>query len=53
MRRILVDERRWISEPRFLHALNYCILRIDLIASNHRLVLCSLGLVAKRSIPTG
>src|SRR5690349_16103716 len=24
MHRIVVDERRWISEPRFLHALNYC-----------------------------
>jgi chromate transporter len=26
MHRILVDERRWISEDRFLHALNYCML---------------------------
>jgi chromate transporter len=26
MHRILVDEKRWISEPRFLHALNYCML---------------------------
>src|SRR4051794_34081207 len=26
MHRILVDERRWISENRFLHALNYCML---------------------------
>ena len=26
MHRILVDERRWISERRFLHALNYCML---------------------------
>src|SRR3954453_17110312 len=26
MHRILVDERRWISEARFLHALNYCML---------------------------
>ena len=26
MHRILVDERRWISESRFLHALNYCML---------------------------
>jgi chromate transporter len=24
MHRILVEERRWISEARFLHALNYC-----------------------------
>ena len=24
MHRIVVEERRWISEPRFLHALNYC-----------------------------
>jgi hypothetical protein len=53
MRRILVDERRWISETLFLHALNYCMLRIDLVASNHRFVLCSVGLVAKRSSPTG
>lgn len=26
MHRILVDERRWIGEQRFLHALNYCML---------------------------
>ena len=26
MHRLLVDERRWISETRFLHALNYCML---------------------------
>ena len=26
MHRDLVDERRWISERRFLHALNYCML---------------------------
>src|SRR5215468_9712272 len=26
MHRILVDEKRWIGENRFLHALNYCML---------------------------
>jgi len=26
MHRILVDEKKWISEGRFLHALNYCML---------------------------
>src|SRR5881409_392978 len=26
MHRILVEERRWIGEERFLHALNYCML---------------------------
>src|SRR5213596_4391469 len=26
MHRILVEEERWISESRFLHALNYCML---------------------------
>ena len=26
MHRFLVEERRWISEQRFLHALNYCML---------------------------
>src|SRR5215510_11761410 len=26
MHRILVDEKRWISEERFLHALNFCML---------------------------
>ncbi|MBM3985049.1 MAG: chromate efflux transporter [Planctomycetes bacterium] len=26
MHRILVEEKRWISERRFLHALNYCML---------------------------
>ena len=27
MHRILVEEKRWIGETRFLHALNYCMLR--------------------------
>ena len=26
MHRVIVDERRWVSEPRFLHALNFCML---------------------------
>jgi chromate transporter len=26
MHRILVDEKKWVSEPRFLHALNFCML---------------------------
>ena len=26
MHRILVDEKHWVSESRFLHALNYCML---------------------------
>ena len=26
MHRVLVDEKRWISEARFMHALNYCML---------------------------
>ncbi len=26
MHRIVVDEKRWVSEHRFLHALNYCML---------------------------
>src|ERR1700750_2997667 len=26
MHRILVDEKRWLGETRFLHALNYCML---------------------------
>src|SRR3989304_5213646 len=26
MHRVLVDEKRWVSENRFLHALNYCML---------------------------
>lgn len=26
MHRILVDEKRWVSESQFLHALNYCML---------------------------
>ncbi|MFV0444453.1 MAG: chromate efflux transporter [Planctomycetaceae bacterium] len=26
MHRIIVDEQRWLSEDRFLHALNYCML---------------------------
>jgi chromate transporter len=26
MHRILVEEKNWISESRFLHALNYCML---------------------------
>ena len=26
MHRIVVDEKRWLGEPRYLHALNYCML---------------------------
>ncbi len=26
MHRLLVDEKKWLSEPRFLHALNFCML---------------------------
>ena len=26
MHRIMVDEKKWIDEPRFLHALNFCML---------------------------
>jgi len=26
MHRVLVDEKKWIDEPRFMHALNYCML---------------------------
>src|SRR6266571_6923460 len=26
MHRIVVDEKKWIEEPRFLHALNFCML---------------------------
>jgi chromate transporter len=26
---VLVDEKRWVSESRFLHALNYCMLPPD------------------------
>jgi len=26
MHRLLVEEKRWLDEPRFLHALNYCML---------------------------
>ena len=26
MHRILVEEKKWIGENRFLHALNYCML---------------------------
>ena len=26
MQRVLVDEKRWIGQERFLHALNYCML---------------------------
>ncbi|MGB4248747.1 MAG: chromate transporter, partial [Pseudohongiellaceae bacterium] len=26
MHRIIVDEKRWLDESRFLHALNYCML---------------------------
>jgi chromate transporter len=26
MHRILIEEKRWLDEPRFLHALNYCML---------------------------
>ncbi|HYS13481.1 MAG TPA: chromate transporter, partial [Burkholderiaceae bacterium] len=26
MHRVLVDEKKWIEEERFLHALNFCVL---------------------------
>jgi chromate transporter len=26
MHRVLVDEKKWIDEPRFMHALNYCMM---------------------------
>lgn len=26
MHRVLIDEKRWVTEPRFLHALNFCML---------------------------
>src|SRR4249920_2746137 len=26
MHRVVVDEKKWIDEPRFLHALNFCML---------------------------
>jgi chromate transporter len=26
MHRVLVDEKKWVDEPRFLHALNFCML---------------------------
>lgn len=26
MHRVIVDERKWVDEPRFLHALNFCML---------------------------
>jgi hypothetical protein len=26
MHRIVVDEKKWVDEPRFLHALNFCVL---------------------------
>src|SRR6187455_590246 len=26
MHRVMVDEKKWIDEPRFLHALNFCML---------------------------
>ena len=26
MHRIIVEEKKWVSEARFLHALNYCML---------------------------
>lgn len=26
MHRVLVDEKKWLDEPRFLHALNYCMM---------------------------
>ena len=49
MHRILVDEKKWISESRFLHALNYCMLlpgQSGRLASGARLPrACSCGAV--------
>lgn len=41
MHRILVDEKKWVSESRFLHALNYCMLLPGPEASP--LLYCSAG----------
>jgi chromate transporter len=34
MHRIIVDEKKWVSESRFMHALNYCMLLQALKRSN-------------------
>jgi len=36
MQRSLVDDKRWIGQKRFLHALNYCMLLPGPEASNWR-----------------
>src|SRR3546814_14241524 len=36
MHRILVDEKKWIGEERFLHALNYCMLQIGRTSGTER-----------------
>src|SRR5207244_10721031 len=35
MHRILVEEKRWVSEKRFVHALNYCMLLPGSEAQQH------------------
>ena len=50
MQRTLVDERRWIGERRFLHALSYCMLlpgpEAQQLADLHRLAAQRLGSAA-------
>src|SRR5262245_39232615 len=51
MHRILVDEKRWVSESRFLHALSYCMLLPGPRRSNSRLISagsCTAGPVGSR-----
>ncbi len=47
MHRILVEEKRWISEDRFLHALNYCML---LPGPEAQQLACYIGWLLHRTI---
>jgi len=50
MHRIIVDEKRWLDEARFLHALNYCMLLPGLNAAVLAIVIQALLRIAGRAL---
>ena len=46
MHRVLVEEKRWIGEARFLHALNYCML---LPGPEAQQLYCGVSLITERA----
>ena len=49
MHRLLVEEKKWISESRFLHALNYCMLVPGILAAGSTMY--SLNVTSLHTMP--